>query len=150
MSARSLKDAIVALHIDKPVGDGFELRSLKTSEFSGTAGDGLLSLAGFTGIEDAKSGLIHLFVVNNRPSVDSETGKHHDQWVSGANSTIDVFTTTASATELKFVRTYADKHIATPNRVAAVNSSSFYITNDHGKHKHGLVSKNRCTRKAAC
>ncbi|KAF4973962.1 hypothetical protein FZEAL_9069 [Fusarium zealandicum] len=138
MSARSQKDSIVALDIDKPVHGGFEFRTLKTPGFSGTAGDGLLNAVGFTGVDNPDSGRIELLVINNRPSVDAVTGQFADQYASGANGTIDLFETGSDATELKYIRTYAEKLIATPNRVAAVNSKTFYVTNDHGQHKLGI------------
>ncbi|KAM5342130.1 hypothetical protein ACJ41O_015161 [Fusarium nematophilum] len=138
ISARSQRDSIVALDIDKPVEGGFEFRALKTPGFPGTAGDGLLNVVGFTGIEHPESGRIKLLVINNQPSVDAETGKFADQFAHGANSTIDLFETGPGATEIKYIRTYAEKQIATPNRVAALSSQAFYITNDHGPHKTGL------------
>ncbi|CAM1510669.1 Fc.00g010040.m01.CDS01 [Cosmosporella sp. VM-42] len=138
ISARSQKDAIVALEIDKPDGDSFELRVLKTPEYTGTAGDGLLDVAGFTGIDNPKTGGVELLIINNRPSVDAVTGEYSDQLATGANITIELFETGPDAEELKHIRTYADKLIATPNRVAALDSENFYITNDHGPHKFGL------------
>ncbi|KAJ4318200.1 hypothetical protein N0V84_006956 [Fusarium piperis] len=137
-SARSQRDSIVALDIDKPVKDSFEFRTLKTPEFPGTAGDGKLQLVGFTGIDNPESGTIELLVINNQPSVDAETGELLDPHAEGVNSTIDLFETGPEATELKYVRTYADRKIATPNRVAALSKSAFYVTNDHGQKKTGL------------
>ncbi|KAF4337150.1 serum paraoxonase arylesterase [Fusarium beomiforme] len=134
VSGRSQRDAIVALDIDKPVGNGFEFRALKTSGFSGTAGDGLLNFAGFSGIE--KNAAIDLFLVNMRPSIDGE-GKLVDQYVHGGNVTIEHFATGPEATEMKHVRTYAHTGIDTPNRVAALGDKTFYISNDHGPHKLG-------------
>lgn len=140
ISARPLEDAIVALQIDRPLDDGgFELQTLRMPGFAGTSGDGLLSVSGFTGIEDTSTGLITLFVINNRPSVDSESGAFLDQLSAGANATIDVFRVASNAKDLEFVQTYANQHIATPNRVAALSATSFYISNDHGKSKIGLV-----------
>lgn len=140
LSARSTKDAVVALSIDKPNGESFDLNVLKTPNFPGTAGDGLLDLIGFTGIDHPDTGLVELLLINNGPSVDPVTGKYADQYVAGANATIELFETGSDATELKHVHTYAHKHIATPNRIAALSRDAFYLTNDHGPHKIGLVS----------
>lgn len=140
ISGRSLKDSIVALHIDQPVDEGFELRTLSTPGFTGTNGDGIFSLNGFSAIEDAESGAVTFYIVNNRPSVDLTSGNLLYQSVSGANSTVDVFVLKRDATELEFVRSYVNKHISTPNRVAALKDGSFYLSNDHGHHKLGLVS----------
>ncbi|KAJ3520758.1 hypothetical protein NM208_g13581 [Fusarium decemcellulare] len=138
VSGRSQKDSIVALDVDKPIQGSFELRTLKTPGFSGTAGDGLLNLVGFAGIDssDSDSDRVELLVINLQPSVDAE-GKIGDQYVNGPNSTIELFQTGAGATELKHVRTYAHGQIATPNRVAALSRDAFYVTNDHGPHKLG-------------
>ncbi|KAF5544489.1 serum paraoxonase arylesterase [Fusarium phyllophilum] len=135
LSGRSQRDAIVALDIDKPIDNGFAFRALKTPDFKGTAGDGLINLAGFSGVEQ-KNGDIDLFLVNLRPSIDAD-GKLVDQYVHGGNATIEHFVTGPQATEMKHVRTYANHGIATPNRVAAMNDKSFYISNDHGPHKSG-------------
>lgn len=150
MSARSLKDSIVKLQIDgPPEGGGFKLQTMNLNGFTGTSGDGLLSVGGFTGFEDPDAGLVTLFVINNRPSVDSESGELLDQPSVGANATIDVFRTTSNDQDLEFVRTFSDQHIATPNRVAALSATSFYVTNDHGKNKLGVVSEDATFRNGA-
>ncbi|KAF5972308.1 serum paraoxonase arylesterase [Fusarium coicis] len=135
VSGRSQRDAIVVLDIDKQTDNGFEFRVLKTPDFEGTAGDGLINLAGFSGVEQ-DNGDIDLFLINLRPSIDTD-GKLLDQHVQGGNATIEHFVTGPRATEMKHVRTYANHGIATPNRVAAMNDESFYISNDHGPHKFG-------------
>ncbi|KAM0443962.1 hypothetical protein ACHAQK_002709 [Fusarium lateritium] len=140
VTGRSERDAIVALDIDKPVGNGFEMRTLETPGFSGTHGDGLINVVGFTGLENSAGG-IDLMLVNLRPSADPESGKFLDQVALGANTTIEHFTTGPAATEMKHVRTYADQGISTPNRVAVLDDKTFYITNDHGPHKVGLQSQ---------
>lgn len=141
LSALSKKDSIVAVNIDNPVAEGFETYTLKTPGYPGTAGGGPLQLIGFTGIDNPETGLIELLIVNNGPSVNAETGGFADQYLAGANQTIELFETGADAREIRHVRTYAHKHIATPNRVAAIDRETFYLTNDHGVHKLGLVSK---------
>ncbi|KAL5605116.1 hypothetical protein FOVSG1_005263 [Fusarium oxysporum f. sp. vasinfectum] len=135
ISGRSQRDAIVALDIDKPVDNGFEFRALRTPVFEGTAGDGLVNLAGFSGVEQA-NGVIDLFLVNLRPSVDAD-GKLADQYVHGGNATIEHFVTGPDATQMNHIRTYSHAGIITPNRVAAVDDKTFYISNDHGPHKFG-------------
>ncbi|KAF5692991.1 hypothetical protein FDENT_2429 [Fusarium denticulatum] len=135
ISGRSQRDAIVALDIDKPVDNGFEFRALKTPNFEGTAGDGLINVAGFSGVEQ-DNGDIDLFLVNLRPAIDADE-KLLDQHVHGGNATIEHFVTGPQASEMKHVRTYANHGITTPNRVAAMYDKSFYISNDHGPHKFG-------------
>ncbi|KAM0281446.1 hypothetical protein ACHAQH_003569 [Verticillium albo-atrum] len=142
-SGRSQRDAIVALDLDLPRLDATNIRSLKTPGYTGTVGDELLNLAGFTGFESTENGenRVTLLAVNNRPPIDASTGKAIlGPGQVGANSTIEVFETGAHATELRHVRTHADGGIATPNRVAALAKDLFYITNDHGQDKVGFVS----------
>lgn len=86
------------------------------------------------------AGVIDLMLINLQPSADPESGKFLDQYAHGANTTIEHFTTGAEATAMKHVRTFADQGISTPNRVAVLDDKTFYITNDHGPHKVGLVS----------
>lgn len=133
-----MKDAIVALDIDSPVGESFVFRELQAPSFTGTAGDRLMHVVGMTGTE-LPDGRIELLVINFRPSVDS-SGTFLDQASVGANATIELFETGPAATSVKHIRTVADPLIATPNRVAAVKEG-FYLTNDHGKYKTGLVSQ---------
>lgn len=140
LSARSTKDAIVAIQIDRPAGDSCELRTLATPGYTGTAGDGLLDLVGLTGIDNVETGRVELFLVNNRPSVDAVTGTYADQYIAGVNATIELFETGPDARELAHVHTFADEGIATPNNIALVSKDAFYVSNDHGQHKIGLVS----------
>lgn len=135
MSGRSEKDAIVVLDLDS---DNFVPQVLKTPGFSGTSGDGLINVAGFTGIDNA-DGSVDILITNMRPSVD-EAGKFLDQYVYGGNTTIERFTTGAGMSEMKHIKTYADRGIATPNRLAVMEDGTFYVTNDHGPHKIGWVS----------
>ncbi|KAL9949017.1 hypothetical protein D7B24_002749 [Verticillium nonalfalfae] len=162
-SGQSQRDAIVALDLDLPHLDASSVRVLKTEGYTGTAGDRLLNLVGFTGFESTEKGedKITLFAVNNRPPLDLRTGKPNiNPGQVGANSTIEVFETSAGAASLKHIRTYANDAIATPNRVAALAKDLFYFTNDHGqdkvgiKHQLGFILKtgdvNVCTATGGC
>ena len=61
----------------------------------------------------------------------------------GADSTIEVFTTSPGSDEMRFVATYKDPVIATPNDIVAGSEDmSFYFTNDHGFKKSGWVRSN--------
>ncbi|KAK2058938.1 hypothetical protein LY76DRAFT_616119 [Colletotrichum caudatum] len=139
-SGRSTRDAIVALEIDSPKDDAFEIRTLSTPGFSGTVGDGLLQLVGLTGIDSPKGDKVQLLLVNNRPFVDPVTGELLDQAGVGANSTIEVFETGPQAVGMKHIRTFAIVNISTPNNIAALSSEAIYFTNDKGAHKVGLKS----------
>jgi hypothetical protein len=99
-----------------------------------------MHVLGLTGIDSSDG--VELYLTNNRPPIDPSTGEFLDPTVAGGNATIEVFTVAGKATALKHVQTYAHKHIITPNNVAPVpgGDGGFYITNDHGQHKVGLVS----------
>lgn len=115
------------------------------SGFTGTAGDGVINVLGFTG-SDLDDGMVELYVTNFRPSIDPSTGQVlPGQTSTGANATIEVFkvgrsTDEAPGQRLDWVRTIADVAISMPNRVAVVPGGGIYVTNDHGSHKIGLVS----------
>lgn len=123
------------MSIDKPIGNGFEYRALKTPGFSGVNGDGRMHLVGLTGVD--RDDHVELYLVNNRPSVDIATGAILNQEEIGANSTIEHFRVDTQAEEAKFLRTFIDPHITTPNNIATRGDGSFYFTNDHGPHKVG-------------
>lgn len=148
LSQRSQTDAIVVLDIDQPgvtaATAPITVQRLETPDYSGTAGDGLLDVNGFAGVE-MDDGAVRLFVVNTRPSIDPSTGKYAtDQASIGANATIEVFESrkngVGSSHALNHLFTIASPNISTPNRVAVLGSEGFYITNDHGKAKSGGVS----------
>lgn len=145
MLGRSERDAIVAMQIDEPVDGSFEYRTLQTPAFAGTAGDGLLSIVGISGVDVHAEGedRVELFLVNHRPSLDPETGApSKDQSSTGGNATVEHFEIRGSrAEEMTHLRTWADDAIATPNRPAVAEDRGFYVTNSHGSHKVGLSSK---------
>lgn len=137
-SKRSLKDKVIVLDLDDPVGDSFSHRVLATSGYSGINGDGKLSLVALTGVDYPDH--IDLYLNNNRPSIDVASGQLLDNEKVGANSTIELFriSDTSPATKADHIKTFVDEKIATPNRIAPTGSGSFYFTNDHGSSKFGL------------
>ncbi|KAK3360556.1 hypothetical protein B0T25DRAFT_473853 [Lasiosphaeria hispida] len=146
LTGRSQVDGIVVMDLDQP-GLGrypsrITARRLDTPDYSGVAGDGLLSLTGFTGV-DLPDGGVRFLVVNNRPAVDLATGKYAvNQAYAGVNATIEVFEREKGHDfSLRHVSTVASTIISTPNRVAAFGSEGFYITNDHGKVKSGDIAR---------
>lgn len=145
LSGRSEKDAIIAMQIDEPVGGSFAYRTLQTPGFAGTAGDGLLSIVGISGVDVPVEGenTVELFLVNHRPSVDTETrAVSKDQSTTGGNATIEHFAIRGSrAEEMMYLQTWADDAIATPNRPAAAGNGGFYVTNSHGRYKTGVASQ---------
>lgn len=144
LTGRSQKDGIVVLDLDQP---GLQAESqpitahkLKTKGYSGTAGDGLLDLNGFIGI-DMGNGAVRFLLVNNRPSINEATGSYaEDQAAVGVNATIEAFELKRHGDVLTHLLTLASPLISTPNRVAAFGDEGFYITNDHGTAKSGGVS----------
>lgn len=140
-SGRGLNDHVVAMDIDNPSTTGsFTYRVLKMPGYSGVAGDGKLQVVSVSGTKSADGSQINLYLVNNRPSVDPKTGTMLDNTKTGANTTIDVFSTTPGSDFMKHVKTFADAQISTPNNVAVTKDGGFFFTNDHGPHKFGLVS----------
>lgn len=147
LSGRSQKDAVVALDVDSPIKSP-RFHELKTSEYTGTNGDGLINLVGMTGLEFPEENRVYLYFTNARPAVDGQTGNIADQYAAGANTTIELFEAGPHATEIKHIYTYANSHIATPNGITAFRDRSFYATNDHGLSKVGLVSCLRLRNKS--
>lgn len=142
LSGRNPNDAIVVLDVDElEAGGEVSPRILATPKFPGINGDGRLQLTGMAGVDDA-DGSVRLWIINNRPSVDAETGEFLKHSKIGANTTIELFRTGSKADELRHMKTFANPQIATANRVAAVggDNNGFYFTNDHGTVKTGLVS----------
>jgi hypothetical protein len=135
VSGRSQEDKIIAMSIDKAVGDGYEYRVLDTPGVLGPNDDGKMSLVGLTGVD--REDHVELWLVNNRPSIDVATGALLDAVEVGANSTIEHIRVNTELEEVQFIKTYLDPHITTPNNIATRGDGSFYITNDHGPHKTG-------------
>lgn len=82
---------------------------------------------------------LKFFLVNHRPPVDA-LGRVDAAAAlkSGANSTVELFTTTVGSDEFEYEHTYAHPEIRTPNSIAATGKDSFIFTNDHGaKVGHG-------------
>lgn len=143
-SGRSTGDNIVVMDPDQPGLRGnsapITAQKLGTPDYTGTAGDGFLSLNGFGGV-DVGNGVVRLLLVNNRPSIDPATGTYAaDQARAGVNATIEVFESRGDEGVLKHLLTLASPNITTPNRVAAFGDRGVYLTNDHGKAKSGKVS----------
>ena len=135
-----MNDHVVAMSIDKPKGDSYEYRILKTPDFHGINGDGTINLVGMTGEETTPAGAaLRLWFVNARPSIDATSGELLENAEIGGNSTIEVFEMNVDAGEMKHTRTFVDPQIATPNNIALNGDGSFYFTNDHGLHKVGFV-----------
>lgn len=136
VGGRSLEDKILAMNIDKPIDSGYEYVEVETAGFSGVNGDGKMNLVGLTGVDRQDS--VELYLVNNRPSLNTTTRQLLDQTAVGANSTIEHFRVRLDAQEVQHLRTFHEPAITTPNNIAARGDGSFYITNDHGPHKTGL------------
>jgi arylesterase/paraoxonase len=74
---------------------------------------------------DPNTDVLRILLINHRPPFDPTAGEPLDPKLVGANSTIELFQTTAGSDTMKHVRTYADGLIQTPNRVAWVNDHAF-------------------------
>ena len=133
---RSLTDHIVALDLES--GPNYSFTTIKTSGYSDISGSSSISLVGLTGHHVHSTGLTYLYLVNANPSYNT-TGHLIQNIFTGANSTIEVFATSAISDSLQHIRTFTDAHILTPNNVAFhPQSGGIYFTNDHGAFKAGL------------
>ncbi|MCJ1444862.1 MAG: hypothetical protein MMC23_005365 [Stictis urceolatum] len=129
-TGRAKTDHFSVLDLDEPGKDGlFGLRTLKTSGYAGTNGDGVLDLHGFDA-EAIGGSKLRFWVVNHRPPLDLTTGKEIDAFKTGLNSTIEVFELPRSGDTLEHKYTYAHPQIRTPNRLAATGENGFVMTND--------------------
>ena len=73
------------------------------------------------------------------PHPDPTLGHMLPNKFTGANSTIEMFATSAVSDSMQHIRTFYHHTIATPNNVAFhPQSNGFYITNDHGVFKAGI------------
>lgn len=116
------------------------LKWLSVENFSGTNGDGALNLHGFDVRADpTSSDTLQLLLVNHRPPVDPTTGAPLDATSVGLNSTVELFETKLGSSTMRYIKTYSDPAIDTPNRVAWVGEDAFVFTNDHSA-KTGFVS----------
>jgi arylesterase/paraoxonase len=76
------------------------------------------------------SNLLHIFVVNHR-------NREGDDFQS-LYSVIETFDYTIGSDDIVHTSTIEDKLIWTPNDVAAISETDFYVSNDH-KFRHGLM-----------
>ena len=77
-----------------------------------------------------------IYLVNHREPFE---GKEDAREV-GADSVIEIFETTPGGGTMRYVATFKDPVIATPNDIAATGDEmDFYFTNDHGFTKTGFV-----------
>ncbi|KAK2614255.1 hypothetical protein N8I77_001101 [Diaporthe amygdali] len=130
---RSSRDAIIIMDLET-----LEFKSTSTSDFPGTAGDGIINFTGFTAV-DVEGGAVEFFITNFRPSLDSGGEFVPVQAVVGGNATLEVFKLLPNTDILQHVRTIADPVVATPNRVAVAEGQGLYLTNDHGQYRTGWV-----------
>jgi arylesterase/paraoxonase len=129
--------AILDTRASGPVSQ--RLKWLDLVDFPGINGDGSVNLQGFdvyVGENDPPT--LRMLLVNNRPFLDPVTGALLDGTNLGANATIELFETTLGSTELRYVKTYHDPAIQTPNNVAFMGPDAFVLTNDRSVI-HGFV-----------
>ena len=134
------------MDIDSPptASGSYPYRRLSLPNFGPVSSDGRLHVVSISGADssETKSGKIQLYFVNAQPSVDPVTKELLDNTKTGPNATIEMFEAVGDSpqtTELRHVRTFKDRRIATPNNVAIVGEGEFYFTNDHGLYYNWLV-----------
>lgn len=116
------------LHIEPGTDGLFGLHRMRTIGYDGATGDGTLDTVGFNVKVIGKSKL-RFWIVNNRPPVD-DNRQLLDSHKLGANGTVELFDTERGSDQLVYIRTFADKAIATPNKPAATGDGGFIVTND--------------------
>jgi len=79
-------------------------------------------------------------VVNQQPSF-SPSDDVLEPSTYGANATIEVLTYHPGSSSLVHERTHHDPLISTPNNLALNPDGSFYLVNDRGPHKTGLMAQ---------
>jgi len=79
-----------------------------------------------------------IYLVNHRQPLDSSIYAEDV----GQDSVVEIFKTRIGLDEMRYVATFKDPIIATPNDiVGSGDDMSFYFTNDHGSMKTGLARK---------
>lgn len=138
-SGRGMNDrmAILDTRASGPVSK--RLKWMDLVDFPGISGDGTINLQGFdVHVGDDDPPTLCMLLVNNRPFLDPITGALLDATKLGANATIELFETTLGSIELRYVKTFHDPAIQTPNNVAFMGPDAFVITNDKSAI-HGFV-----------
>ena len=115
------------------------IKWITAENFPGNNGDGTFDLHGFDVRADKSTDTLRILLINHRPPYNPVTGELLDAPKIGANSTIELFQTTAGSDTMRHIRTYANEVISTPNRVQWVNDHAFVFTNAHNT-KTGTVS----------
>jgi arylesterase / paraoxonase len=129
--------AILDTRASGPVSQ--RLKWMNLVDFPGIHGDGTINLQGFdVHVGDDDPLTLRMLLVNNCPFVDPVTGALLDNTKLGANATIELFETTLGSTELRYLKTYHDAAIQTPNKVAFMGPDAFVLTNDRSVI-HGFV-----------
>lgn len=107
---------------------------LKPANFDSPRG---LSLHGMDVVPSSvDSSELFVYLVNHRAPTGGQLAKEV-----GADSVVEIFKTKVGSSTLTHVKTVEDSVISTPNDVIGYgNGKSFYVTNDHGVNKIGLVS----------
>jgi len=135
---RSLRDRLAVLDTRAKGPLSERLKWITPSDLKGSPP---LSLQGFDIKEDSENeGLLHIVLVNHRPSIDASSGNLLDNEEVGANSTLEYFTTKVGESSMAYQKTFSHSTITTPNRVAWLNDFKFAFTNDHSS-KVGLARK---------
>ena len=137
-TGRGLLDRMVVIDTRGPGLLEDRIRWITAENFPGIRGDGTMNLHGFDVRADPDTDNLRILLINHRPPLDPITGEALDAKAVGANSTIELFQTKAGSDTMRYVRTYADELIQTPNRVAWVNDHAFVFSNDHSA-KVGFV-----------
>lgn len=138
-TGRGLTDRVAVLDTRGPGRLASRIKWITAENFPGIQGDGTFNLHGFDVLVDKNTDILRILLINHRPPFDPVTGEPLDAMKVGANSTIELFQTKAGSDTMRYIRTYANDVILTPNRVQWVSDHSFVFSNDKSS-KVGFVS----------
>lgn len=95
-----------------------------------------LSVHGMDVVQSRDSQDLLVYLINHRAPVPPKRAEEE-----GQASVVEVFRTRVGSAEMRYMRTFEDPVISTPNDIVAGDEEmSFYFTNDHGFVKNGIVS----------
>ena len=121
---------MIKLDIDNPGSDGlFNFRAIEVSGYEGATSDNSIDILGFDA-QILDDDVVRFYFVNLRPPVDTSRNIL-DAFKTGANATMEVFEMKRSEERMRHIRTVWSPAVWTPNRIAALDDGSFYVTNDH-------------------
>jgi hypothetical protein len=105
------------------------MHSIRPRGYEGATGDQTLDLVGFD-VDVGEKGALDFWLINHRPPVDAQR-QPLDATKIGSNVSIDVFSYTKGAHEMRHLKTILNPHIHSANNLALTGKGGFMVSNDH-------------------